>query len=179
MFVGRPGAWKVLHLGSTGPLCSAFLSVIIVDFRKSFDNKGALLIKAPVFLAKNNIAWEKGIMLWILHWDRLRPYLQKLFWQRKREFCFGRLRPYSEVLDHWKVPRHPSFLFKLKIINLSLSQTGEEGVRSLFTGQRERELHEQSLSLFLSLSLSLTGDKHTRILSVPHSSVSQHEWILY
>jgi hypothetical protein len=41
------------------------------------------------------------------------------------------------------VPRHPSFLLKIKItildISLSLSLTGEESVLTLLTGQRERE----------------------------------------
>jgi hypothetical protein len=49
------------------------------------------------------------------------------------------------------VPRHPSFLLKIKItildnspslppsLSLSLSLTVQEGVRTLFTGQIERE----------------------------------------
>ncbi len=39
------------------------------------------------------------------------------------------------------MPRHPSFLLKIKItiLSLSLPLTGEEGVRTLFTGERERE----------------------------------------
>ncbi len=46
------------------------------------------------------------------------------------------------------MPRHLSFLLKIKItildislsLSFSLSLTGEEGVRTLFTGQREREI---------------------------------------
>jgi hypothetical protein len=46
------------------------------------------------------------------------------------------------------VPRHPSFLLKIKIVLdislfLSLSLTGEEVVRTLFTGQREREREKE------------------------------------
>jgi hypothetical protein len=47
------------------------------------------------------------------------------------------------------VPRHPSFLLKIKItilapsfslsLSLSLSLTGEEVVHTLFTSQRERK----------------------------------------
>ncbi len=94
------------------------------------------------------------------------------------------------------MPRHPSFLLKIKIkildifyISLSLPLTGEEGVRTLASIKHSLTLsvpHSVSqscviLSLFLPLSLSLTGEegvhtlasiKHARSLSVPHS-VSQ------
>jgi len=53
------------------------------------------------------------------------------------------------------VPRHPSFLLKTKItildnspslflsLSLPLSLTGDEGVRTLFIGQREREIERK------------------------------------
>ncbi len=64
-------------------------------------------------------------------------------------------------------------------LSLSLSLTGEEGVRTLFTGQRERERKkEEGRELHalasLSFSLSMTGDvPHSFIHSVSQS-VSQH-----
>jgi hypothetical protein len=43
------------------------------------------------------------------------------------------------------VPRHPSFLLTIKItiLDISLSLTGEEGVRTLFTDQRERDIKRE------------------------------------
>ncbi len=46
------------------------------------------------------------------------------------------------------MPRYPSFLLKIKItiLYISFSLNSEEGVQTLFTGQRERErcIHEQA-----------------------------------
>jgi hypothetical protein len=75
---------------------------------------------------------------------------------------------------------YPSLFLSLSFsISLSLSLTGEEGVRTLFTGQRERDKErervrkrERELHEHASLSLSDRW-QHTRTLSFPHS-VSQH-----
>ncbi len=79
-------------------------------------------------------------------------------------------------LDNQKVPRHPSFLLKIKnnspslSLPLSLPASGEEGVRTLASIKPARTARTLA-------SIKPARTYGQRILSVPHSfsqSVSQH-----
>jgi hypothetical protein len=89
-------------------------------------------------------------------------------------------KPYSSSLS-------PSFSLSLSLsLSLSRSLTGEEGVRTLFTSQREREREQQTEKERGGESVACMFKQKVRacstFVSIPHSvsqSVSMRDYIIY